>query len=261
MNTIGEMLRYERLKSGLALDRIAQQTKIPVRLLHAIEQGQFDKLPARLFTINFVRQYAHELGLDEEQVIAQLRVEQEPPPPAEIPRTPKRQPVSAATLAGIAAGALVILLVSIAYEGRRNNRTHPPAVTQSAEGTADRAVISERPLPQTVPAKPESAATPEPTNAPNSLHLVLKAQASTWVAMKADGRNVFAGMLRPNESKVLENATAVNLVIGNAGAVEISLNGKPIGPIGPSGQTRDVQVTSSGSVQILAHRQALQDIF
>ena len=255
MNTIGEMLRYERLKSGLALDRIAQQTKIPVRLLHAIEQGQFDKLPARLFTINFVRQYAHELGLDEEQVIAQLRVEQEPPPPAEIPRTPKRQPVSAATLAGIAAGALVILLVSIAYEGRRNNRTHPPAVTQSAEGTADRAALSERPLPETVPAKPES------TNASNSLHLVLKAQASTWVAMKADGRNVFAGMLRPNESKVLENATAVNLVIGNAGAVEISLNGKPIGPIGPSGQTRDVQVTSSGSVQILAHRQALQDIF
>ena len=255
MNTIGEMLRYERLKSGLALDRIAQQTKIPVRLLHAIEQGQFDKLPARLFTINFVRQYAHELGLDEEQVIAQLRVEQEPPPPAESPRTPNRPPVSAATLAGIAAGALVILLVSIAYEGRRNNRTHPPAVTQSAEGTADRAALSERPLPQTVPATPES------TNASNSLHLVLKAQASTWVAMKADGRNVFAGMLRPNESKVLENATAVNLVIGNAGAVEISLNGKPIGPIGPSGQTRDVQVTSSGSVQILAHRQALQDIF
>ena len=33
------------------------------------------------------------------------------------------------------------------------------------------------------------------------------------------------------------------MLVGNAGGVEISLNGKPIGPIGPRGQVRVVEFT------------------
>jgi hypothetical protein len=36
------------------------------------------------------------------------------------------------------------------------------------------------------------------------------------------------------------------LRLGNAGAVTISLNGKPIGPAGPKGQVRTIQFTSGG---------------
>ena len=37
-----------------------------------------------------------------------------------------------------------------------------------------------------------------------------------------------------------------NLLIGNAGGLEISLNGKPIGPVGPRGQIRIVELTPAG---------------
>jgi len=43
----------------------------------------------------------------------------------------------------------------------------------------------------------------------------------------------------------------VMLRLGNAGAVTITLNGKPIGEIGPKGQVRTVQLTSGG-FQIVA---------
>jgi hypothetical protein len=36
------------------------------------------------------------------------------------------------------------------------------------------------------------------------------------------------------------------LRLGNAGGVDIQLNGKPLGPAGPEGQIRTVQLTSGG---------------
>ena len=261
MNTIGERLRCERLRSGVELDRIARQTKIPARLLSAIEQDQFDKLPGRVFTVSFVRQYAQALGMDETAILAEWRAQQEPPPPPPpaspvIVPNPKRQPGSAATVPLIAVTAMSAVLISIVFLGLPNQpstRTGEPVSAQAAENSADRSAIPELPEPPAAAAPAESAT--------SGLELVLTAQTPTWVRAKVDGQNVFAATLRPNESKILQTATAVNLVIGNAGGVQISLNGKPIGPIGPSGQVRDVEVTSSGSVQIREHKPILQDIY
>jgi hypothetical protein len=39
---------------------------------------------------------------------------------------------------------------------------------------------------------------------------------------------------------------SLELRLGNAGGIDISLNGKSIGAVGPVGQIRTVQVTSGG---------------
>ena len=41
-------------------------------------------------------------------------------------------------------------------------------------------------------------------------------------------------------------ADRVRQRLGNAGGVTITLNGKPVGPVGPKGQVRTVQFTSGG---------------
>ena len=87
------------------------------------------------------------------------------------------------------------------------------------------------------------------------------ANDTAWVAAKRDGRTVFAGVLKPNDTKVLDGDGTYQLVIGNAGAVDFTLNGKPIGPLGPRRQTRDIQVTPPDKVQITPHKEPLQDIF
>src|SRR5207253_2760065 len=65
-------LRRERLRTGLDLERIAQDTKISVRTLELIEADRFEKLPGGVFARSFVRQYARAVGVDEEEIVGEL---------------------------------------------------------------------------------------------------------------------------------------------------------------------------------------------
>ena len=62
MGAVGERLRRERLKTGLDLDRVSQDTKIPARFLEAIEQEQFEKLPGRVVLFSFGNLPVHDTG-------------------------------------------------------------------------------------------------------------------------------------------------------------------------------------------------------
>lgn len=251
MPLVGETLRRERLKSGLDLDRISRETKIPARLLLAIEQEEFEKLPGRVFAISFVRQYAQTLGLDEDQVIADLREQQEPPPPPVAPPPPpeptKRKSVQPMALA-IAAGVLLLLFAHALYQ---RNQDQPDIAQQETLALAAPVASNPAPAPPLV----------EPVAAPAVMRLVLTANDQAWVTAKRDGRTVFAGELRPNDVKTLDGNGIYQLVVGNAGSVDITLNGNAIGSLGPRGQTRDIQVSPPDVVQITPHKEPLQDIF
>src|SRR5215831_2489771 len=80
MISVGETLRRERLKRNLDLDHISQELKISSRFLEAIEDERFERLPGNVFVKSFVRQYARFLGLDEEEVTAEVQRIIEPPP-------------------------------------------------------------------------------------------------------------------------------------------------------------------------------------
>src|SRR5690348_15626711 len=94
MGSVGETLRRERLRTGLDLERISQDTKISVRMLELIESDRFDKLPGGVFARSFVRQYARAVGLDEEEVVRELEqtLEPKPEPVAEVHEIAKPQP-------------------------------------------------------------------------------------------------------------------------------------------------------------------------
>src|SRR4051812_32073075 len=72
MASMGEKLRRERLRRCLDLAQISRELKISARMLEAIEDENFERLPAGVFTKSFVRQYARLLGLDEEELLAEL---------------------------------------------------------------------------------------------------------------------------------------------------------------------------------------------
>src|SRR5689334_8613612 len=88
MITVGETLRRERLKQKLDLDHISRELKISSRFLEAIEDEEFEKLPGGVFARAFVRQYGRLLGLNDDELSAQLQQVLEPPPEegAETPR-------------------------------------------------------------------------------------------------------------------------------------------------------------------------------
>jgi hypothetical protein len=74
----------------------------------------------------------------------------------------------------------------------------------------------------------------------------LTADEPVWVLVRNDGKYLFSGTLGARESRTFEATSTVLLRLGNAGGVTVTLNGKPVGPLGPKGQVRTVQFTSGG---------------
>jgi cytoskeleton protein RodZ len=96
MTAVGETLRRERLRRNLDLDWISRELKISSRMLQAIEDERFERLPGGVFARSFVRQYARLLGLDEDEMAAQVQRQLEPGD--EAPKLPEIQKPIAADL-------------------------------------------------------------------------------------------------------------------------------------------------------------------
>lgn len=71
--TIGEILREERERHRVSLVDLAKRTRIRERYLKALEQNQFDQLPASTFVKGYIRTYAQLFGFDHQPLIAILR--------------------------------------------------------------------------------------------------------------------------------------------------------------------------------------------
>jgi cytoskeletal protein RodZ len=73
MELIGARLNQARLMANLALQDIADRTKISLRFLSAIENDDFSALPGRVYIFGFTKAFARAVGLDEESMVAALR--------------------------------------------------------------------------------------------------------------------------------------------------------------------------------------------
>ena len=77
----------------------------------------------------------------------------------------------------------------------------------------------------------------------NHVVLNLSATEKTWLSISSEATRLFSGILEPCQTKTLTGLDAARMTVGNAGGIEVRLNGKPIGPIGKSGQVRTVVFT------------------
>lgn len=73
MELIGARLNQARLMANLALQDIADRTKISLRFLSAIENDDFSALPGRVYIVGFTKAFARAVGLDEESLVTALR--------------------------------------------------------------------------------------------------------------------------------------------------------------------------------------------
>jgi formylglycine-generating enzyme required for sulfatase activity len=78
------------------------------------------------------------------------------------------------------------------------------------------------------------------------VQVVLIASEPVWVSASADGRPIFQGELQVNDTRTVEASREVLLKLGNAGGVNVVMNGRAIGPMGPKGQVRAVRIRAAG---------------
>ncbi len=133
------------------------------------------------------------------------------------------------------------------------NTAQPASAQPAPQAQAERAAVP--PPVSASPAAAQSAGQAVPMAAvsspPGPVHVEVTANALVWVLAKADDKTSFSGTLEPSQSRSIDAQRTVVLRLGNAGGADITLNGKPIGPVGPKGQPRTIQLTSGG-FQIVA---------
>jgi cytoskeletal protein RodZ len=251
MNTIGETLRRERVRQGLDFQRLSETTKISTRMLQAMEAGDLAKLPGGVFTRSFFKQYAAILELDPSYVDSELQELQSDavPPIAHLeahyvpykPLEPKSNSLTAAAvwvvLALVGSGGVYYL-----------SKNYPFGSTSKQAESASTKTDQSFPLdakPIVTPASISTAA-PPPIGS-GSLQVVLNASDTSWVSVTVDGKVLFSGILKPNERREINAAESVKVIAGNAGGLDISLNGKTIEALGPKGQVRTVELTRAGA--------------
>ena len=307
MTSIGETLRRERLRRNLDLGQISSELKISTRFLEAIETEDFNKLPGGVFTKSFVRQYATLLGLDAEELAAEVERVIEPPP--DVPAILEHKPdVRGVPVEGMevwqtvgetrsswsswitALGSLVVVMLvcSLAYwwwerprhpvMAHENTASAAPAAPAPAVAQPPANPAPATPAPESTPAQPPAteagsqpgappqvsapqagstpplATTPTtaapaaavPANPNATVHVGITAEEEVWVRATVNGKVKFETTLEPHDSRTVDADGTVELRLGNAGGATITLNGNPIGPVGPKGQIRNVQLTSGG---------------
>jgi cytoskeleton protein RodZ len=94
--SFGARLRYERERRQIALRSIAEQTKIGVPLLEALERDDASRWPSGIFRRSFIRAYAHAIGIDPEPIVREF-MERHPDPLESEPVTAQAAPARVAT--------------------------------------------------------------------------------------------------------------------------------------------------------------------
>lgn len=249
---IGEALRHARETRRLSLADAERLTKIRAFYLAALEEERFHLLPPRPYATGFLRAYARLLGLDPESLVAAVDARLPPATGAglgqavEVPLEPAAPPSRLRRLFTYALWALALLAIFLAYVGyielREFCQTGPcPAFLSPAPPRAPLKEPAGRgedpglpPPPTTAPASPPPEAPPSAAPEPQAagVSVSLTASGTSWLRVTADGQRVFQGFVHAGDARTWTAERELLIRIGNAGAVELTVNGRPLGVLG-----------------------------
>jgi cytoskeleton protein RodZ len=269
MISVGRILRSARERQGRDLSEIADELCLTQQYVRAIEEDDVKSLPGVFFYKNFVRQYAASVGVKDAEIragVSSLTAAAETPVLEGALAQPPVRPMDpivadsnryfANTRLGMSVAGLVAALLGCsgfyAWWSRPAEaavgklRPLPPVVQPLVQP-----VIQPLAEPAPVKAAPDetiaqvTAVAESHTTVDGIDHVVLNLSATekTWLSITSEGKHLFSGFLEPSQTKTLTGLEAARMTVGNAGGIEVRLNGKPIGPIGKSGQVRTVVFT------------------
>jgi cytoskeleton protein RodZ len=238
MQSVGQKLRGARLALGISLERVSANTRIPTKILQAIEAGDWTGFHSAFLYRSFIRQFAQEVRLSPTDVEAEIQESAsriaEPPMPGQNSYQPKipalnlGRPVKVRWAYSL--GSLFVTLVLC-------SGIH--ALWQSSERSS-KVSASAAPVPPLANVRSARA------NEIHGFRIELSAIERTWLSIRDDGRQVFNGVLSASQTKVLVAQKTARIRAANAGAVQVVFNGRTLGPLGARGQVATVVFTPSG---------------
>jgi cytoskeleton protein RodZ len=253
----GDILRYEREKKGLTLERAAEQSKIKRPVLSAIESGETGEIPS-VYLRGYIRNYAHFLGLDAKNLDRHMEhVKGSEPDVRSVFDVNTKRKDSDRWLKASSYFAASALIATLAWQftheavrfsqgdSRLNSPTADSAVLDSAPSstsgrTAKRhlnaSIASLEVLKQQNENGGKSTAeqawaaidgNEDPSHGLSGGFQILQVSTSadTWVEIQdADGQQIEMDLIRAGESRNYSGKSPFRVLLGRASAVEVRLD-------------------------------------
>jgi cytoskeleton protein RodZ len=280
VESLGARLKREREQRKMTLDEISTSTKIGTRFLIAIEDEQFDQLPGGIFNKGFIKAYARAVGVDEAEAVGYYELTTGASQPEIQPDNTLAVLAATPTAASVFPDedsesgisrlpwewfAIGLLLVAFGFAiwgfHTRENPVHPVvAPTPSSELNSAPALQTAEPAMLAIPKQAETDASsstpgsqttaavtaPEPSAAPKTFLVQIQAQQDSWIAITADGHQIMQDTLHAASEKSVEAHDQIVIKTGNAGALDISFNGKKLQQQGAPSEVKTFTFDSSG---------------
>ncbi len=245
MGTLGQYLRNAREARNIDIRDAAQQTRISVNYLKALEEEDFSKLPGPVFVKGFLKNYARFLHLDDVETLRRFTEVTSTPgqAPAAVPHDvvetkpvdhPVQQPVKKFSVepfiwGGIICVSLLIFLFT-ALPSKQAKKAHQPEQHLASVGTSS--------LPDT--------SEPKPTK-PEKLYLEVVAAEDTWLLVRTDTSPQKKAVLKKGESLIWSADERFIVSYSKVGAVTLLLNGEALTVQGGKDvPVRDLAITRTG---------------
>jgi cytoskeleton protein RodZ len=236
---IGLRFRHCREKQRLSLESVAQQLKLPLAILDAIEREDWSRLGAPIFVRSYVGSYAKFLGLP--ATLADEVVRGKPVPQlAAVGSPPARRSFdrSVMSLAYVAMTVAIlgsVVALAMYYQGpHRNAEVLPPDATATYAGSDAPVMPAAAEAPVTASLAPPIAVAgaTQPAAALNAAggsalaEVVLRFHADSWVdIVDRKGTHIERGLLPAGTERRYVDGSLAEVTLGDATAVEVSSGG------------------------------------
>ena len=278
--TLGKYLKNHRESKKISLREVAKNTRVREPILTAIEEDQYHLLPPATYVKGFLLAYAKYLNLDPNDVLLRYervlkggpiagpstppsRPEQETPPTR--PSKPKQKVLWNTKQTWVVVGVIVASFIVLYFFSPFSSK--PPVEPFPGKRFPEKPVVEKKP--SVAPSPPVIASPPTPEKKPvvqekkplspsppvaattsaqekKPISLQLKAIEETWLSLQADDQSGKEMILKPGEGILVQASDRILMKLGNAGGLDLVLNGKPLGKSGRSGEVLTLIVTSQG---------------
>ena len=237
--SLGSLIAKARKDAGLSLEDLAAKTNIRISVLSEIEKDNFEHCGGETYARGHVRNIASILKADQKEFIRLYEEEQggevRSMKDLLVENSVMRLPAEAHKVSW-----KVLVMISV--------------VSLFAVGIAQ-VVISNVNTNEVVSASPSASASPTAAESPSAepsakntfssgtgVEVVINAtRAKSWLFVSDDaGRVLFSGQIPRGAVKVFSSDSQLNLKVGNAGGVDLKVNGKKVEAIGVDGEVVSV---------------------
>jgi cytoskeleton protein RodZ len=227
------MLTKARKDAGFSIDDLSDATNIRGALLREMEADEFTNCGGETYARGHLRNIAKKLNIDAQPFLEVYESEQQQSVRSiqdlwvenslmEEPGEPRK--VSWKVLAGISIASLLVIGLAQVFFSSGSESPIPTPITTPLETSTS-----------TSPAPEEQS---EIVSDGTKVDLAITASRGRSYLRVSDeqGQVLFDGQISQGEEKIYSSTSRLTLKVGNAGALDLKVNGKTVPPIGTSGQ-------------------------